>query len=144
MVSISSRLFAFQYDACSSPGHNIVPGTIPKGTLLYHGTNREELPSGPEWVSMDPEHSHYFCREHVEFSGHSQKGCFHLTLATTRPLKVVYFDGNSAAKLPYGTLDTQDLLTWGESRPEDMWEESQRVQDLCGWGKDFGVDGYVR
>ena len=120
-------------------GHNIVPGIIPKGTLLYHGTNRKELPSGPEWVSADPEHSYFFCRE-----AHPRQGCWHLTLVATRPLRVVYFDGSSAAKLPYGSMDTQDLVTWGGSPPGSEWDEGQRSQDLCKWGKSFGVDGIVR
>ena len=131
-------LYGFQYDV-SSPGHNIVPGIIPKGTLFYHDASRKELPSGPEWVATDPEHSYIFCRE-----ASPQQGCWHLTLTTIRPLKVVYFDGNSAAKLPYGTLDSQNLIVWGESPPGSEWEETQRIEDLCKWGRNFGVDGFVR
>lgn len=85
---------------------------------------------------MDPEHSYFFCE--------GQQRCWHLTLATTRPLKVVYFDGKSAAKIPSGPLDTQDLLAWGESRPDLMWDEERRIKDLCSWGKHLGVDGFVR
>ncbi|KIJ12849.1 hypothetical protein PAXINDRAFT_101059 [Paxillus involutus ATCC 200175] len=119
-------------------GHTIVPGTIPKGTLLYHGTSRNELPPGPDWTATDPEHSLIFCR------GEAEEGCWHLTLATTRPLKVVYFDGSSAAKFQYGSMDTQDLIAWGTSRPRWIFEEIQRIQDLCKWGQSYGVDGFVR
>ncbi|KAG8213370.1 hypothetical protein J3R82DRAFT_11861 [Butyriboletus roseoflavus] len=122
-------------------GHNIVPGSIPKGTLLYHGTNRKELPPGPDWVATDPEHSYLFCRD-TGFN-HFQEGCWHLTLATTRPLKVVYFDGSSAAKLPYGSLDTQELIAWGRVGDGGISDERKRIQDLCKWGKNFGVDGFV-
>ncbi|KAG8213369.1 hypothetical protein J3R82DRAFT_11860 [Butyriboletus roseoflavus] len=122
-------------------GHNIVPGSIPKGTLLYHGTSRKELPQGPEWVATDPEHSYLFCRDGFN---HLQEGCWHLMLATTRPLKVVYFDGSSAVKLQYGTLDTQDLIAWGKSGDGGISDEWERIQDLCKWGKNFGVDGFVR
>ncbi|KIJ12854.1 hypothetical protein PAXINDRAFT_14412 [Paxillus involutus ATCC 200175] len=119
-------------------GHTIVPGNIPKGTLLYHGTRQNELPPGPEWTATDPEHSVLFC------GGESGEGCWLFTLATTRPLKVVYFDGSSAAKVEYGPLDAQDLIAWGTSRPWWTFEEIQRIRDLCKWGQDYGVDGFVR
>ena len=118
-----------------------MPGSIPKGTLLYHGTINNELPPGPEWVATDPEHSYLFCRDR---SPYLQQGCWHLTLATTRSLKVVYFDGSSAAKIPYGSLDTQDLIAWGVSDSHDIHDERQRIRELCKWGRNFGVDGFVR
>ena len=102
-----------------------------------------DLPPGPEWVATDPEHSYSFCRDKFQHFL-PQKGCWHLTLTTTRPLKVVYFDGSSAAKIPYGPMDTQDLLAWGEARSENIWNETQRIEDLCEWGEDFGIDGFVR
>ncbi|KAF9244467.1 hypothetical protein BU15DRAFT_31210, partial [Melanogaster broomeanus] len=87
-------------------GHTIVPGTIPEGTLLYHATIRNELPPGPEWTGFDPDYSFFFCI----YLPTTQKGeSWHLTLATTRPLKVVYFDGGSAAKTKWGSMDTQIL-----------------------------------
>ncbi|KAF9236705.1 hypothetical protein BU15DRAFT_76665 [Melanogaster broomeanus] len=116
-------------------GHTIVPGTIPEGTLLYHGTDRNELPSGPEWAAVDPEHSIIFCTMGTEG--------WHLTLATTRPLKVVYFDGSGAAKTKWGSMDTQDLIAWGMLRPGWEYKEWQRIADLCDWGKDFGVDAFI-
>ncbi|KIK89942.1 hypothetical protein PAXRUDRAFT_152067 [Paxillus rubicundulus Ve08.2h10] len=119
-------------------GHTMVPGTIPKGTLLYHGTYQNELPPGPEWTATDPEHSIVFCK------GEPEEGCWHLTLATTRPLKVVYFDGSSAAKVHYGSMDAQDLIIWGVSRPWWVFEETQRIRDLCKWGQGYGVDAFVR
>ncbi|KAG1779228.1 hypothetical protein EV702DRAFT_127389 [Suillus placidus] len=118
-------------------GHNIVPGVIPLGTLLYHGTNGSHMiPSGPEWTSTDPEHSMFFARGNG--SG------WHLTLAATRPLKVLYFDGSSAVKLSDGTMDMQDIVVWGEPRPERCFDERDRIDNLCTWGKEFGIDGFVR
>ncbi|KAG1821194.1 uncharacterized protein BJ212DRAFT_1338201 [Suillus subaureus] len=118
-------------------GHNIVPGVIPIGTLLYHGTNGSHMiPSEPEWTSTDPEHSIFFARGNG--SG------WHLTLAATRPLKVLYFDGSSAAKLSGGTMDMQDTIVWGEPRPERFFDERDRINGLCTWGKEFGIDGFVR
>lgn len=65
-------------------GHTIVPGTIAPGTLLYHGRTRAaSAPSGPEWVSFDPEHSYMFGR------------VMHTYVVGDKPLKVLYFDGSS-------------------------------------------------
>ena len=63
---------------------------------------------------------------------------------TTRPLKVVYFDGSSAAKLPYGSLDTQDLVVWGKTSSGRVSNERPRIEKLCDWAKKFDVDAFVR
>jgi hypothetical protein len=118
-------------------GHSIVPGVIPVGTLLYHGTTQDTIPTGPDWAATDPEHSMVFCRA-------QEQGGWHLTLVATRPLKVVYFDGSSAAKLPDGTMDLQDIIAWGEPRTDRFRDDWDRIKDLCGWGKEFGIDGFVR
>jgi len=119
-------------------GHNIVPSTIPPGTLLYHGTGRKEIPAGHEWVALDPEHSTPYCNRFGE------EECWLLTLITTRPLKVLYFDGSSGARTSLGTLDTGDLVAWSEIRPDRKFNDEQKVQDLCAWSKEYGVDGFVR
>ncbi|KAG1750191.1 hypothetical protein EDB19DRAFT_1629309 [Suillus lakei] len=117
-------------------GHNIVPGVIPTGTLLYHGTSRNKIPSEPDWTATDPEHSILFARGNGDG--------WHLTLAATRPLKVLYFDGSSAAKVSEGTMDTQDIIAWGEVQPDRARDERSRIKDLCTWGKEFGIDGFAR
>ncbi|KAG6380159.1 hypothetical protein JVT61DRAFT_8248 [Boletus reticuloceps] len=119
-------------------GHAIVPGIIPKGTLLYHGTSSNVFPTMHEWFATDPEHSYMFCGFSVEAE------CRLFTIATTRPLKVVYFDGSSAAKLQDGALDTQDLLLWGEPRGGTAKEDMQRIEDICKWGGKYKVDAFVR
>ncbi|KAI6015347.1 hypothetical protein F5J12DRAFT_904580 [Pisolithus orientalis] len=119
-------------------GHNIVPGSVPPGTLLYHGTWHSGLPPGPEWTATDPEHSILFCR-----NTNGEDGCWHLTLITTRPLKVVYFDGSSAAKGPSGMMDTQDIIAWGKVQPDWAYEERDRIEALCEWGREYDVDGFV-
>ncbi|KAF7293840.1 hypothetical protein HMN09_01179900 [Mycena chlorophos] len=141
-------------------GHNIVPGTIAVGNLLFHGRADPFLPIIPEWTATDPEHAYHFCgspgiprrpkpdpdnppppsQPHLP----QGPGCWQLTLVAKRPLKVIYFDGSSAANLKDGTLDTQDMLAWGTPSPERWLDERQRLDDLCAWGKEFGVDGFVR
>ena len=113
-----------------------MPGTIPEGTLLYHGGSNNAFPPGPEWVAMDSEHAYSYCG--------GQQECWFLTLVTARPLRIIYFDGSSAGKSPDGPLDAQDLIIWGASRPEDVYDESRRIRDLCEWVQQFGVDGIVR
>ncbi|KAJ7621080.1 hypothetical protein FB45DRAFT_928277 [Roridomyces roridus] len=95
-------------------GHSLVPGTVPVGTLLYHGRG-----------DSNPEHSYMFCR------GSAAAGCWHLTLVAVRPLRVLYFDGSSAGKnekRPHGFSGYKE----------------QRSLDLCAWGKPLGIDGFLR
>ncbi|KAJ7100638.1 hypothetical protein B0H15DRAFT_943948 [Mycena belliarum] len=119
-------------------GHSLVPGTVPVGTLLYHGRGDAHLPVGPDWTATDPEHSYIFCR------GSTEAGCWHLTLVASRPLQVLYFDGSSAAKMKDGPMDTQDVVGWGQVLPDRFFDEKNRIMDLCNWGKPLGVDGFVR
>lgn len=114
----------------------MVAGVIPTGTLLYHLTSVHEIPSGPEWVAMDPEHSYLFCV--------TQGSCWHLTLVVTHPLKVLYFDGNSASKLLGGSMDSQDLIAWGKIDTKRVFDEYDRLADLCAWAKDRDIHGFVR
>ncbi|KAK0458949.1 uncharacterized protein EV420DRAFT_341001 [Desarmillaria tabescens] len=119
-------------------GHNLIPGIVPVGTLLYHGRSDSNLPTVPQWTATDPEHAHPFCR------GTLETGCWQLTLIATRPLNVLYFDGSSAAKMKGGPMDTQDIVAWRKLVPEWMFNESRRLADLCLWGQKFGLDGFVR
>ncbi|KAH6909344.1 hypothetical protein BKA70DRAFT_1222196 [Coprinopsis sp. MPI-PUGE-AT-0042] len=123
-------------------GHMIVPGIIPAGTLLYHGTTSHTMPSNAEWLATDPEHAHLFCRELAP-----DTGCWLLTVAPVRPLKVLYFDGSSAAKM-YGVMDTQDLLMYGDvvDKGERVYGEPQRIKWFCDWAEEKGydLDGIVR
>ncbi|KAJ7176464.1 hypothetical protein C8R46DRAFT_943392 [Mycena filopes] len=118
-------------------GHNLVPGTVPVGTLLYHGRTDPNVPEVPEWVALDPEFSDVFCRT-------SPNACWHLTFIVTRPLQILYFDGSSAAKMKNGSLDSQDLVIWGKILPDQYFDEESRINVLCAWGKPLGIDAYVR
>jgi hypothetical protein len=70
--------------------------------------------------------------------------CRHLTLAATRPLKVLYFDGSSGAKMKDGEMDTQDIVAWGKVSSDRFFDERNRINDLCEWGKKYQLDGFVR
>lgn len=43
-----------------------------------------------------------------------------------------------------GPLDSQDVLLWGEVKSEWVDEELRRIAELCDWGREFGLDGFVR
>lgn len=108
---------------------------MPIGTTLYHGRCVDQIPTTLDWLAFDPEHSVLFA--------HGPKGRL-FTFVTTRRLRVLYFDGSSAAKLDTGSADTQHLLAWGRVGNDSMREQPQLIVDLCEWGKEFGIDGYVR
>ncbi|KAI9435521.1 hypothetical protein H4582DRAFT_1817493, partial [Lactarius indigo] len=115
-------------------GHSLVPVTIPKGTMLYHGRVDPQMPVSPDWVAFDFEHAYLFCRQ----------SCQMVSLQAKRDLRLVYFDGLSAAKMKDGTLDSQDVLLWGRPRPDKFYSEFERIEGLCDWGKPLGLDGFVR
>ncbi|KAJ7798082.1 hypothetical protein B0H14DRAFT_3492896 [Mycena olivaceomarginata] len=107
-------------------GHNMIPGTVASGTLLYHGATSSEPPTEPEWTATDPEHTFAFCSVHPAAGNESSPGCWHLTMVVTR------------------TSDAQDLLIWEKVDPDRTWDERRRINDLCAWGKEFETDAYVR
>ncbi|TFY61245.1 hypothetical protein EVJ58_g4634 [Rhodofomes roseus] len=119
-----------------SVGHSIVRAHIPPGTLLYHGRGSNAFPEA-DWIAFDPEHSEHFAW--------GDNGTL-FTFATTRDLKLVYFDGCSANKAA-GVVDTQDILIWGDlghTAGNEHGGEHERLIDGCEWAKEYGVDGFVR
>lgn len=116
-------------------GHAIVAAFILPGTALYHGRTDDTVPTTPEWLATDPEHSYRFCNG----------VCHMLTFVATREIRLVYFDGSSAAKFNTGAMDTQDMLARGKvAHNQNPWKEAALVADLCAWGKRYQVDGFVR
>ena len=97
---------------------------------------------------MDPEHSYMFCGVSPLFPPANlsapEKGCWLMTFVTTRPLKLLYFDGSSGAKITGGPMDSQDLITWGEIREDWLRKERERIDILCKWGQDYDLDGFLR
>lgn len=88
-----------------------------------------------DWLATDPEHSLIICGEKW----------YLYTYVTTRPLRLVYFDGLSAANsASSGALGTQDILLWGKVRPDMASNELLRVRKLCKWGEQFELDGFLR
>ncbi|KAH9056821.1 hypothetical protein EDB87DRAFT_1686835 [Lactarius vividus] len=125
---------ALHRNALPTQGHSIVPTTIPKGTILYHGRDDPQMPNSPDWVAFDFEHAYLFCRQ----------SCHVVSLQAKRDLRLVYFDGLSAAKMKDGTQDSQDVLLWGQPRPDKYFSEFERIEGLCDWGRPLGLDGFVR
>ncbi|KAF8273284.1 hypothetical protein EI94DRAFT_1716301 [Lactarius quietus] len=115
-------------------GHSLIPATIPKGTILYHGRTDDQIPDPPDWLAFDFEHAFFFCRG----------PCYVITLQAKRDLRLVYFDGASAAKMKGGPLDSQDVIMWGRPQPDKVFSEIERINALCDWGRPFGLDGFIR
>ena len=111
-------------------GHTITAATV---TILYHGRFNEDRPITLDWLAIDPEHSIVFCGSK----------CYLYTYVTTRTLRLVYFDGSSAAKIMYSGV-SQDIVIWGKVRPDMNHNEGVLIQELCRWGRQFKLDGFVR
>ena len=41
-------------------------------------------------------------------------------------------------------MDTQDNVMWGKARPDMTWNVLVRIWELCKWGEQFKLDGFVR
>ncbi len=67
-----------------------------------------------------------------------------ISLQAKRDLRLVYFDGSSAANMKNGPLDSQDVILWGRPQPDKTFSERERIKALCDWGRLFGLDGFVR
>ncbi|KAF9653761.1 hypothetical protein BDM02DRAFT_3086829 [Thelephora ganbajun] len=116
-------------------GHTITAATVPPGTILYHGRSNNDRPMTLDWLATDPEHSFVFC----------WGKCYLYTYVTTRPLRLAYFDGSSASKvMSSGVMDTQDIVIWGKVRSDMARNERVRIQELCKWGEQYKLDGFVR
>ncbi|KZV75190.1 hypothetical protein PENSPDRAFT_647468 [Peniophora sp. CONT] len=118
-------------------GHTIAPAKVPVGTMLYHGTYVSDgtAPTESGWLGFDPEVGYLYCGN----------PCRVASYVATRELKVLYFDGLSAAKVPNSSyFETQDLLSWGSIRHDRIFWELERLKVLCDWGREFSIDGFVR
>lgn len=132
-------------------GHALAAVTVPPFTPLYHGRTDALPPPSPEWLAFDREMS-------VGIMG-STRDSHLLTYQTTRPVRMLYFDGESAALMGLGQLDSQMLVAFGNvtgpegeaGRGRGLWGEYERASGLCGWlrgeglgGRGWGFEGVVR
>ncbi|KAL7416249.1 hypothetical protein BDY24DRAFT_378963 [Mrakia frigida] len=126
-------------------GHLLLPVTIPTHTTVYHARNDNGSVPSPDWVAMDVEMSYGI------MTGRSG-GTWLSTFVTAREIKLVYFDGNSAALGTPGWLDTQDVVAPPEEdetpgHPGGGWNgEHDRAVRLCEWNEreKLRLDGFLR
>lgn len=124
-------------------GHALVPVEVPAYTLFYHGLISPDesapTPPSPEWLAFDLEMAYGIMG--------SSRDSFLLTYQTTRPIKALYFDGESAALMGLGQMDTQMLQLFGNvSGPPGegffgLGQEYMRAHGLCKWFEDAGLGG---
>ncbi|RFU29620.1 hypothetical protein B7463_g6684, partial [Scytalidium lignicola] len=94
-------------------GYSIAPCEVAAFTKLYHGRTDDEVPPSPE------------CGMSYGITGGTRNSHM-LTYQTTRAVKCIYFDGESAALMGTGQLDTQMLHIYGNiSGPDDQMEVSE-------------------
>lgn len=126
-------------------GHSIIPGIIPTSTVLYHGTNNGDPPParGFEWLAFDPEMSYSI---HSRWNDRNDL-CRYMS---TRPLRIIYLDGQSASLGTAGFMDSQSVIINGtvnlefEDRGHFLEAEYLRAGHLCAIGKNWGFEGVVR
>uniref|UniRef100_L2G4F4 Uncharacterized protein n=1 Tax=Colletotrichum fructicola (strain Nara gc5) TaxID=1213859 RepID=L2G4F4_COLFN len=108
-------------------GHTMAAVEIPAFTLLYHGRMDEEDAPSPEWLAFDIEMAYGIMG--------STRQSFMLSYQTTRPVKALYFDGESAALMGLGQLDTQMLHLYGNVTGPDSGGGMWRGRSTSGrWG----------
>ena len=73
-----------------------------------------------------------------------EESCYVISFQAKRDLRLVYFDGLSAAKVKDGPIDSQDIIAWGRLRPDKHNSERERIETLCEWGRPLGLDGFIR
>ncbi|TFK48394.1 hypothetical protein OE88DRAFT_1615358, partial [Heliocybe sulcata] len=133
----------------SSLNHNGMSyflATVPEGTQLYHGTSSEAPVAGMEWLAFEPEHSLLFAwrRRGRRPPGEGpapqvplappeddELGGYLHTYRTARPLRLLYLDGEAAAKSAKGTLDTQDYVLLNDTEKTGMFREYERAKGMC-------------
>lgn len=80
------------------------------------------------------------------------RGYFHFYRAT-RPLNLLYIDGQAAAKCPLGSLDSQDLILLGRKHAVTVpptFGEWPRAEQLCALAEEWKhadgtkIDGFIR
>ncbi|KAL5611677.1 hypothetical protein BROUX41_000745 [Berkeleyomyces rouxiae] len=142
-------------------GQTLAAVELPAYTMVYHGRLDAETPPSPEWLALDVEMAYGIMG--------STRTSYLLTFQTTRRVKCLYFDGESATLMGQGQLDTQMLHIYGNvSGPvarDDNREGGQgrhpgsglldaeyaRATGLCDWiqheklgGRGWGIEGVVR
>ncbi|KAA1080733.1 hypothetical protein PGT21_018734 [Puccinia graminis f. sp. tritici] len=125
-------------------GHSIIPGLIPRSTLLYHATNNiNGPPTGIEWLAFNSEMSY-------SILSHRGGELDLYKYAATRPLRVLYVDGQSASLGTPGFMDSQYIIIDASIPPDnpdpghDPTGETARAVALCKMGEKYGFEGVVR
>lgn len=141
-------------NAIHQNGHTICPAIIRAHTPLYHARHEDRpTPPSPEWLAFDPEMS-YAISEHFPLfgaytitilrgllctvAGTSSSDTFLWTYTASRDLRVLYFDGMSAALGDTGMLDTQEVLLarrGGVVGGRGWFDDYERLRSLCVWAK---------
>lgn len=159
-------------------GMSFFIATVPAGTHFYHsGSNDETAVKGMEWLAFEPEHALIFARNpgprhrprppppllevqsterqhvlakieaHEDSTKKERPGYFH-TYTAKHDLRLLYVDGQAAAKSNFGTLDTQDyILAKNVHRDDGTMGEWMRAHNMCKRAREQWkghIDGILR
>lgn len=126
-------------------GMSIFSVTVAENTIFYHGDPIGKPINKTEWLAFEVEHAEAFfglippkmgedAIYYFENTDEQNYTGYLSTYRTTRPLKnVIYFNGISAAKSSFGTLDLQDrvLLQDNKFKSTPGFEDLHRAQEIC-------------
>jgi hypothetical protein len=130
-------------------GFSISAATIPAFTTLFHARKDPGAVPKVEWLAFDSEMSYAI------MGGQKGPGTWMHTYTTTRPAKVLIFDGMSAVIRRDGSMDSQMVFIYGTvaagaptlNSGDPVWSdgpEYERAEILCAWAKEAGVEGFIR
>ena len=77
----------------------------PTGTILCHGRQDDRVPEAPDWLAFDFEHAYMLCTG----------PCYVVSVQTKRELRLLYFDGPSAAKMEGGSHERSGHRCMGKT-----------------------------
>ncbi|KAF3765362.1 hypothetical protein M406DRAFT_256969 [Cryphonectria parasitica EP155] len=145
----------------------------PQGSVFYHGGHSTERPKTYEWLAFEFEHAASFATPNAKIDDDDDddddekkpgphfpifdrytRGYYQIYRAS-RPLNLLYIDGESAAKCTLGPMDSQDLLLlgWDDLKfdpHKSPFRERDRAQDMCSLAKEWAftvggkIDGFIR
>ncbi|VUC28860.1 unnamed protein product [Clonostachys rosea] len=110
----------------SSLHHNGVSfflGTVPEGVLLYHGNNRPESPTEPDWLAYEIEHAEQFARSRGPPPGKDKSRKDKSRAERRNP----FFNLN-----PVDTETQQHILNTGDKNPQIPDDEDEEKKK-GGW-----------
>ncbi|KAF2150197.1 hypothetical protein K461DRAFT_202612, partial [Myriangium duriaei CBS 260.36] len=118
-------------------GMSLFLAHVPKGTEFYRGTVNKKTVKHLQWLAFEPEHALGVVRGRQQ----NKTTSYLQTYRTRSALRLIYIDGQSAAKSTKGVLDTQDIIIRDPNKPKPppppgglppgAMGDSERAAEMC-------------